>query len=199
MVAVIALAVAVVVLAAGLELALARPRARRAPRHARPPASGAPRILFPFVAAALSRRALDAALCLARAEDATLLPVFLAQVPRHLPLDAPLPRQAAVAIAIQEAIEQRAAAFGVPVDARVERGRTTRHALRTAIAHERFDRAVVAAATRGAPGLHPDDVAWLLATAPGEIVVVRPGDEDVALDVAPTTGAAARRRVAAVR
>jgi hypothetical protein len=72
------------------------------------PASGSRRILFPFVASALSSRALDAALRLARAEDATLVPVFLAQVPLHLPLGTPLPRQGSQAIPLQEAIEQRA-------------------------------------------------------------------------------------------
>ena len=118
---------------------------------------------------ALSGRALDAALRLARAEGATLVPVFLARVPLHLPLDSPLPRQSGVAIPLQEAIEHRAAAFGVPVDARVERGRDYRHALRQTIAHERFDGIVIAAAgLEAAPGFGPEDVAWLLAPAPGE-------------------------------
>jgi|SRR5579875_1268574 len=138
----------------------------------------APRILFPFIAPALSRRALDAALRLARAEGAVLIPAFLAPVPRWLPLDCPLPRQAGAAVATQEAIEQRAAQFGVTVDARLERGRTPRHALMRAIECERYDRIVIAAAAPGARGFHPDDVAWLLAHAPGEIVVVRPDQED---------------------
>ncbi|MGZ4175642.1 MAG: universal stress protein [Solirubrobacteraceae bacterium] len=143
------------------------------------------RILFPFVASALSQRALDAALRLARAEDSTLLPVFLARVPLTLPLDSPLPRQASVCLPLQEAIEQRASAFGVPVDARVERGRTYRHALRRMIAAERFERIVMAAASDGGPGFGPDDVAWLLAHAPGEIVVLRPGAEDQLLPTPP--------------
>jgi hypothetical protein len=92
----------------------------------------------------------------------------------QLPLDAPLPRQSEIAIPLQEAIEQRAARFGVPVDARIERGRTPRHALRETISHERFDRIVVAAAGHGAAGLGAEDVAWLLQSAPGEIVVLRP-------------------------
>jgi nucleotide-binding universal stress UspA family protein len=150
------------------------------------PESLAPRrILFPFVGSALSRRALDAALRLARAEGATLVPVFLARVPLTLPLDSPLPRQAAICLPLQEAIEQRAAAFGVPVDARVERGRTYRHALHQTIATERFERIVMAAATDGGAGFGPDDVAWLLATAPGEIVVLRPGAEDQLLPSPP--------------
>jgi hypothetical protein len=152
-------------------------------RRGRPPAGqpGAERILFPFVASALSRRALDAALRLARAEEATLVPVFLARVPLHLPLDSPLPRQGALAIPLQEAIEQRAATFGVPVDSRLERGRTERHALRLTFAHERFGRIVVAAAAAGGHGFGPDDVAWLLKHAPGEIIVLRPGEEDRAV------------------
>jgi nucleotide-binding universal stress UspA family protein len=156
----------------------------------RRPALAAPdpesrRILFPFMGSALSQRALDAALRLARAEGATLMPVFLARVPLTLPLDSPLPRQAAVCLPLQEAIEHRAAAYGVPVDARVERGRTYRHALRQTIATERFERIVMAAATDGGPGFGPDDVAWLLATAPGEIIVLRPGPEDQQLRSSP--------------
>jgi hypothetical protein len=145
----------------------------------------APRILFPFIAAALSRRALDAGLRLARAEGAVLIPAFLAPVPRWLPLDCPLPRQAGAAVATQEAIEQRAAQFGVAVDARLERGRTARHALMRAIESERYDQIVIAAAAPGAPGFDPDDVAWLLAHAPGEIVVVRPDREDDLVELEP--------------
>lgn len=147
-------------------------------RPAKVPRTGARRILFPFVADALSPRALDAALRLASAEDATLVPVFLARVSLHLPLDTPLPRQSALCLPLQEAIEQRAAAFGVPVDARVERGRSYRHALRETIANERFDRIVVAATPFGSAGFDPDDIAWLLENAPGEIVALRPGTDD---------------------
>jgi hypothetical protein len=138
------------------------------------------RILFPYVADALSARTLDAALRLASAENATLVPVFLARVSMQLPLDTPLPRQCEQAIPLQEAIEQRANVSGIPIDARIERGRTYRHALRQTIANERFDRLIVAAAAPGTAGFHPDDVAWLLANAPGEILVLRP-DQDESL------------------
>ncbi|MGA2010487.1 MAG: universal stress protein [Solirubrobacteraceae bacterium] len=180
----------IVVLAVAVGGLIARQRgdARRRPEAA--PAAGARRILFPFVASALSGRALDAALRLARAEEATLMPVFLARVPMHLPIDAPLPRQAGIAIPLQEAIEQRANAFGIPVDSRIERGRTYRHALRRMIADEHFERIVVAAATREHPGLHADDVAWLLDNAPGEIVVLRPSAQD---PIVPSAPRAARR------
>jgi hypothetical protein len=152
---------------------------------------GTGRILFPFIGGALSRRALDAALRLASAEEATVVPIFLARVPLHLPLDAPLPRQSGLAIPLQEAIEHRATAFGVPVDARIERGRTYRHAMRNTIAHERFDRIVIAAAAHGNRGFDPDDVAWLLDHAPGEIIVLRPSKED---RLRPPPSRKARRR-----
>jgi hypothetical protein len=127
------------------------------------------------VAEDLSQRALEAALRLAVAEQATLVPVFLARVSLDLPLDAPLPRQCSMAVPLLEAIEQRATEAGVPVDSRIERGRNHRHALRQAIANERFDRIVMAAASQGSPGFDADDVAWLLGNAPGEIAVLRPG------------------------
>lgn len=141
--------------------------ASAAPKH-----PGA-RILFPYVARGLTTSALDTALRLARSESGTLVPVFLAKVPLRMPLDAPLPRQSQIAVPLQEAIEQRAAAFDVPVESRIERGRTFRHALGKMIEHERFDRIVLAAAARGEPGFNAEDVAWLLESAPGEIIVLR--------------------------
>jgi nucleotide-binding universal stress UspA family protein len=158
---------------------VAMPRVRQRTRHRSQVVNiTATRILFPFLAQALSSRALEAALRLARAENATLVPVFLARVPLQLPLDTPLPRQCALAIPMHEAIEQRAAVFGVIVDARIERGRTPRHALRQTMAHERFDRIIIAAATADGPGFGADDAAWLLEHTSGEIVVLRPGQDD---------------------
>jgi nucleotide-binding universal stress UspA family protein len=167
----------VVVLAVGLVSLAAVHFDYRSRRPSRVPVTGTRRILFPFVAKALSPSALDAALRLASAEDATLVPVFLARVSLRLPLNAPLPRQSAIAIPLQEAIEHRATAFGVPVDTRIERGRTNRHALRQTIENERFDRIVIAAAAHGSPGFDPEDVAWLLDNAPGEIIVLRASKE----------------------
>jgi nucleotide-binding universal stress UspA family protein len=142
-------------------------------------APGEKRILFPFDAHGLAPSALDAALRLARSQSATLVPVFLARVPLHLPLDTALPRQSKLAVPMQDAVEQRAAEFEVPVDSRIERGRSYRHALRQTIACERFDMIVLAAAAGEGPGFNADDVAWLLANAPGEIVVLRPAPASV--------------------
>jgi hypothetical protein len=172
------LIVLVVVLATGLAVLAYTHLSYRVRRPSRVPVTGTRRILFPFVAHALSARALDAALRLASAEDATLVPVFLCRVSLDLPLDVSLPRQSGVAIPLQEAIEQRAAKFGIAVDARIERGRSYRHALRQALANERFDRIVIAAAPQGGAGFDAEDVAWLLENAPGEIVVLRPDTDE---------------------
>jgi universal stress protein family protein len=135
------------------------------------------RILFPYVGSQLSISALDAALRIARIEQATLVPAYLAPVPMALPLETPIPRTCDRAFELQEAIEQRAAAAGVPVDGRIGPGRTVRHALRELLEEERYDRIVVAAATAHTDGLSADDVAWLLEHAPGEVAVLRPADE----------------------
>ena len=137
------------------------------------------RVLFPFTGGALSQRALDAALRLARVDAATLVPVFLAEVPMHLPLDAALPSTCDSALPLLEAVEQRAVRAGVAVDSRIERGRTTRHAIRQLVEHERFDTIVVTAGDAGTPGFLPDEIGWLLEHAPGEIIVVRPGRADL--------------------
>ena len=156
-------------------LALALARRRRGSSEPEEAATG--RILFPFVGDALSEPVLDATLRLARVEHATLVPAYLAPVPMAMPLDAPITRQCERALPLLEAVEQRAARAGVTVDARIERGRTYRHALRELLAHERFDRVVVAADTNGGEGFGAADVAWLLEHAEGELLVLRPAHD----------------------
>ena len=143
-------------------------------RRGRPLEPAPRRILFPFIGSNLSKPALDAALRLCKAEHATLVPAVLARVPLNLPLESAQPRQAASALPVLDAVEQRALNNGVPVDSRIERGRTTRHALRELASHESYDRIVVAADGEDGTGLGPDDIAWLLDELPGEIVVLRP-------------------------
>lgn len=135
-------------------------------------------ILLPFTGTEISRRAIDAALRLARAESATLMPAYLAAVPKQLPLECAIPAEAAKAMPMLEAIEQRANAQGVPVDARIERGRTYRHALRRLLGDEQFDRVVVSATATGQAGLSGDDLVWLLEKAPAEVLILRPGPGD---------------------
>jgi hypothetical protein len=136
-------------------------------------ATRARRILLPVGGESFSERALDAALRLAHADGGVLVALFLAAVPRALRLDAPRRRRPGDAVPILEAIERRAVTLGVPVDARISTGRDARHALRRAMSAVRFDRIVVAAAREGVGGLRAKEVAWLLANAPGEILVLR--------------------------
>ena len=99
----------------GILIGLAAPYGRR--RHRRsPPLAGPRQILLPFTGTTLSRRALEAAIRLAKVDGATLMPAFLAAVPRTLSLESPLPRQSRIGMGLLEAIEQRASAQGVPID-----------------------------------------------------------------------------------
>ena len=163
--------------AAGAAAAAARARRARAlPRDARPTATR--QILLPFTGTTLSRRALEAAMRLAKVEDATLMPAFLATVPLHLGLETPLPKQSAVGMPLLEAIEQRAAAQDIPVDARVERGRSYRHALSRLLAAERFDRVIISAADDPRTGLSGDDLLWAIDHAKAEVMILRPAPQD---------------------
>lgn len=157
----------------GYLIAAARRRGKRSERPQQ-----VHQILLPFTGTEISRRALDAALRLARAEGATLMPAYLATVPKQLPLDCAIPAEAAKAMPMLEAIEQRATGQGVPVDARIERGRSYRHALKRMLGQEGFDRVVVSATATGAAGFSGDDLVWLLDKAPAEVLILRPGPED---------------------
>jgi hypothetical protein len=161
----------VVIPALALALGVAGTRLiARARRRGADPRTARSKILFPFVGSALSERALQATLRLARAEAAVIVPAYLAPVPLPLTLDAPLGRSCDTAFALLEAIELRAAQAGVPVDGRIARGRNVRHALRNLIAEvPNADRMVVAG-----DGFSVDDIAWVLRHAPGEILVIRP-------------------------
>ncbi|HEX2708160.1 MAG TPA: hypothetical protein VHM66_09160, partial [Solirubrobacterales bacterium] len=98
--------------------------------------------------------------------------------PKSLPLQCAIPNEATRAMPMLEAIEQRATAQGVPVDARIERGRSYRHALGRLLERETFDRVVVPASASGATGFSGDDLVWLLEKAPAEVLILRPGPAD---------------------
>lgn len=161
----------------GLVLGLLAPRARRRSPKPREPL-GTRHILLPFTPTTLSRRALEAAIRLARVEGATLMPAFLATVPLTRPLDSPVPRQSLVGMPLLEAIEQRAIARGVPVDARVQAGRTYRHALARLLESEQFDRVIVSATENLLTGLSGSDLLWLLTHTNAEVMILRPASED---------------------
>ncbi len=132
------------------------------------------RILLPFTGTEISRRALDAALRLARAENATLMPAYLAAVPLRLPLGCALPNEAGRAMPMLEAIEQRASAQGVAVDARIERGRSYRHALERLLGEEPVDRVVVPARPTAARGSAAMTSSGCCAKPPAEVLILRP-------------------------
>src|SRR3954452_18275174 len=152
------------------------------PSHGRRPAAARPggtrRILLPFTGTSISRRAFDAAVRLARVEDATIMPAYLARVPRQLPLDAPLPNQCLQAMPLLEAIEQRASSQGVAVDTRIIRGRTYRDALQRMLDAEAVDRVIVSATSNGRKGLSADDLESMLEKVPAEVLILRPDPED---------------------
>jgi hypothetical protein len=152
-----------------------------APRVRRPAAErprSVRRTLMPFTGQAISRRSFEAAARLAKAENSTIVPAFLARVPRNLPIDSPLPLQCAEGMPLLEAIEQQATALGIPVDARVARGRTYRDALNRLLDQEHFDRIIVSPTSSGGTGLSAEDLRWLLERVPAEILILRPAPDD---------------------
>jgi nucleotide-binding universal stress UspA family protein len=173
---VLVIAIVVVALAAGLVAGYWLPPNGHIRRRDKP--LPVRRILLPFTGPEISRRAFEAAVRLAKAENATIMPAFLARVPRNLPLDASLPAQSQQGMPVIEAIEQRAAAQGVPVDSRIARGRTYRDALRRLLDEESFDRIIISATDSRREGLSADDIEWLLERVPAEVLILRPAPSD---------------------
>ena len=145
---------------------------RRPPRRLARPA-GAPRILVPF-SGALDPTVLDAAIRIAKAEEAVLVPAYLLIVPLRYAEDSPLRDQVNVAMPLLEAVEHAALRAGVPVDARIEKGRTATHTLRRLWDVERFDRIVAPAPADGRGGFTEKELAWMLTHAPTETIVLKP-------------------------
>jgi hypothetical protein len=79
-----------------------------------------------------------------------------------------------VAMPLLEAVEHAALRAGVPVDARIEKGRTPTHALSRLWDVEKFDRIVAPAPANGHGGFTPKELAWLLVHAPAETLVLKP-------------------------
>lgn len=182
-----ALAVLVVALAAALVYRSRSPLRRRIPQKAR-------RILLPFTGSSLDPTVLEAAIRIARAEDAVLVPAYLLRVPLEYAEDSPLTREVAVAMPLLEAVEYTALRRGVPVDARIEKGRTPTHALGRLWRVEQFDRVIAPAPVdgrNGRPGgFSPKDLTWILTNAPTETLVLKP--TPVTTGRATAAGAAAR-------
>jgi hypothetical protein len=157
-------------------------------RRVRP---GAARILVPFTGGGLDSRVLAAAIRIARAEEAKLVPAYLIVIPFEYVEDAPMQQQVTVAMPLLEAVEHAALRAGVPVDARIESGRTAVHALKRLWEVERFDRIVVPAPVGRRPGFTPKELVWMLTHAPSETLILRP-DPGLAASQAPREPAARR-------
>jgi hypothetical protein len=170
--------IAAVVALAALAVALAVALLVRSGFRLRPPAPGIERILVPFTGGTLEKTVLDAAIRIAQAEHATLVPAYLLLVPLRYAEDSPVADEVAVAMPILEAVEHAALRAGVPVDARIEKGRTPTHALQRLWEVEGFDR-VIAPAPAGSNGggFSPKDLTWILTHAPAETIVLRPSPE----------------------
>lgn len=140
------------------------------------------RILVPFTEGTLDPTVLDAAIRIARAEGSTLVPAYLLRVPWQFAEDSPLGDQVAVAMPFLEAVEHAALRAGVPVDARIEKGRSPTHALRRLWEVEEFDRVIAPAPSNGRrSGFTPKDLTWILAHAPAETLVLRPASPPTAV------------------
>jgi hypothetical protein len=133
-----------------------------------------PRLLVPFTGGDLDPAVLEAAIRIARIEEAVLVPAYLLVVPLEFAPEAPLQGQVQVAMPLLEAVELAASKAGVLVDARVERGRTPIHALQRLWEVEDFDRILVPAPTPGQAGFSPKELAWMLTNAPAETLILRP-------------------------
>jgi hypothetical protein len=175
--------IVVVIVLAALVAALAAALAYRSrppkPRRATP---GARRILLPFTGDSLDPTVLAAAIRIARAEGSMLVPAYLLLVPLQYSEDSPLTQQVGIAMPLLEAVENAALRAGVPVDARIEKGRTPAHALGRLWEAEQFDRVVAPAPTDEYGGFSPKDLTWILGHAPAETLVLRPArPEDLPL------------------
>jgi hypothetical protein len=154
------------------KIALAPVRLYR--RLRRPRLPGSRRVLVAFTRGHLEPTVLDAAIRIARAEEATLVPAYLIVIPMQFTLDAPMSDEVAMAIPLLEAVEHAASRAGVPVDARIESGRTPIHALERLWEVEHFDRVVIPAPAGREPGFTPKELLWMLTHAPSETLILRP-------------------------
>ena len=149
----------------------------RPPRALRTPHGGR-RILVPFTGGGLDPAVLDAAIRVAHAEEAVLVPAYLLVVPLEYSETSPLTKEVSVAMPVLEAVEHAALRAHVPVDARIEKGRSPTHALSRLWEVEDFDRVIAPARAGNHRGFSPKDLTWILTHAPTETLVLRPSPDN---------------------
>jgi len=146
-------------------------------RRRRPVPPGGRRLLVPFTNGELDPVVLRAAIRISKVWDATLVPAYLIVTPLGFNLDSPMQAQVAQAVPLLEAVEHAGLRAGLPVDARIETGRSATHALQRLWEAERFDRIVVPAPTVRGHGFTPKELQWILMHAPYETMILRPDPE----------------------
>jgi universal stress protein family protein len=166
--------IAAVIALGGLVVVLAAVLVVRSGYRPHRPQAGTGRILVPFTGGRLDPTVLDAAIRLAQAESATLVPAYLLLVPLRYAEDSPLRDEVAIALPLLEAVEHAALRSGVPVDARIEKGRSPTHALQRLWQEEEFDRILAPAPTGRNGGFSAKDLSWILAHSPAETIVLKP-------------------------
>ena len=117
---------------------------------------------------------LDAAIRLAHAESATLVPAYLLLVPLRYPEDSPLRDEVALALPLLEAVEHAALRAGVRSMRGSRRGGappTPSGGSGTRSASTGFSRLRRRGRTAVSAGR---DVSWILAHAPAETIVLKP-------------------------
>lgn len=165
-VAAVLIAVALGVVVAALLVQDRRAAEEPEPRHRR--------VLVPFTDGELEPTVLEAAIRISQALDATLVPAYLIVTPFEFTLDAPMQQQVVLAMPLLEAVEHAALRAGVPVDARVESGRSPTHALSRLWEVERFDRILAPAPVARGSGFTQKELQWILTHAPSETLILRP-------------------------
>ena len=159
-------------LAGGYLIARSRLRGRRSER-----AQAVHQILLPFTGTAISRRAVDAALRLARAEEATLMPAYLARsrsscrssarYPPRRPRRCRCWRRSSSAPPPRASPSTPASSAAAPTAMPSPACSTARASTGSSSRRPRAPR-----------GFSGDDLVWLLEKAPAEVLILRPGPED---------------------
>jgi hypothetical protein len=111
----------------------------------------------------------------------SLVSAYLLLVPLRYAADSPQRDEVAVALPLLEAVDAGLRA-GVPVDVRIEKGRSPTHALQRLWDEEQFDRILAPAPNGRHGGFNAKDVAWILAHAPSETIVLKPTPKESAIE-----------------
>jgi hypothetical protein len=167
------LTIAFILLSVLLALLLVRERRRR--RRAES-AGARSSILFPFDERTFCPSAVDLTLRIAQSDGAVVIPTYIAIVPMRVSLEAPVQRQSLKALPFFDRIQDQADSLGVPLDCRIQPGRSYRHSMRRAFELDDFDRVVIAAAGTHGLGFSSEDVAWALDHSESQLLVLKTSD-----------------------